>query len=183
MSHIGKLAVGVSVLLTTVLSAVYLHHIDNICVDSIFGPIVLDSFGTIILGEGVVIISTISSLVLNILVLLEIQRMKRRALQGQDYELIKAAHYIMVVTAAIVLLMVPTIAIMPLIQRVRGAGKPPPSALMWFSLFSNAVYGLFNTLLYGFMFKAYRQAVITTLSFRCCYRTQLNAVIPSNNDR
>lgn len=141
----------------TVRDTVFLSHL---CLNSMLGASNYVGVAPTSLTFTILIISFSISTVLQISVGLEIYRMNKRSHSKND-DVMKAALYILIIYIEFLCCLCPV-----LVCVVLNFNNRCRFHLAWFTTFVFALYGIVNTLTYGWLNPPYRVQVLTML--RCC---------------
>lgn len=167
INHLGKLAMFLGVMLAgTILGPtlmLYLLDGTNFSLKPDSNPVLE---GLRVYRISIVWTTLITTVVTSTLILKEIRRMMGRAPANEDADLKKTSFYITVANSVFFILMLPA-AIRPII---RAATLDGPESIEYrlYKMLSHAIYGLLNTVFYGFFFKAYRQNLKNMANWLFC---------------
>lgn len=162
-THLGKVSILLAIANLLILGVISLFQ--EMCINPIFGPIQVGPLIDVVISLLIMLFVVIFTTTLNILVLLEIGRMKKNAPETQGLaELRQSSRYIMIVNIAFNILMAPYAVIAPVINHL-FAGKNPIfiSIFIWVGTYSHSIYGIFNTVLFVVMFESYRKQLLKML--------------------
>lgn len=130
----------------------------SFCIDTIAGPgNNARPFSTAgIYNMVLTLIPPVVSLVGSILVLFELLKMRKRSLNAQQREISEAAKYIIIINTLLLLNLMPMYLSMLL---GHSASPVAATSLIYVSVFSFSIYGIFNIIIYGLRYKSYRDTL------------------------
>ena len=144
----------------------------SLCIDTMYGP--TNESPSVDNITGAKIITIVLSLVplvfiilLSVLVLVELCKMRKRAHTGQQQDSINATKYILTIVAVFIMCLCPLY-----VDLLIDLQSYPTLALVldWFSIVAFMLYGIVNTVIYGWKNKTYR-SVFCQLIKDCCFLT------------
>lgn len=177
--HVGKISIGLNVVLWLVLAVKGLLTLSDMCISGVIGPTRLNDVGGAATSTSVMLIfsATISFFLLNIW--LEIKRIERRAPSTDDDHLKSSAYYIMAIFGLfVVILVIPSVIGTGtyIAYKAQDSSTPIPEAFLWSILGTHICYGIVNIGMYGLINVSYRKALVNHCLFSRLCRYELKRV-------
>lgn len=170
MVHLGKISVILHLVIFAIFFGLMWMSRYDFCVDSLLGPVNESSTAILIVVLCIIWVALVVTIASSSFILREIHRMKRRAPVNEDAQLRKTSRYIILINAAFHIIMTPP-AMMPVVILVRQGEPSRPLGAIYYVIIAHASFGIFNTVLYGFMFQPYRTQLRKMFGFWRCKPT------------
>ena len=131
----------------------------DICMSTYYGPIDVSGFWPPKFILSLRVVASCVILIALIIMFLELNKMKKRSLTEQQRELVVATKTVMIISALLVACLIPPFIGLALL----GVTKTRHDIFTPLGLVAFFVYGILNTIVYGWRNASYRKALIDTV--------------------
>ena len=173
MRHVKTTSFIILLLVLGLFAARDVLSIDGLCLHPVIGVMTMSKLATVIFFLSVLIPLMIADILI-LKVLWEIHQMKKRQLTPFDHckGLKRSFQYVVIITVGFHVCFVPVVASL-LVKLVAKLSTEYTAIVV---TLVNSIYGIFNTLLYGWMFKRYRRFLVQMFKLGKCLENKNQTV-------